>query len=155
VPRPGGTGVLLRRTTRGELAADGELSSLSRRRSSPYAPPIDAASGPFSLNARFGPAELEMYLSPGRVGPNAIHLFYMINAKTGTQFTATKQLTVTAELRQRASAPLQLKAYISGPGHYTIPRGGPLARRHVGRSRSSIAVSLFDEYIKQIKVAIR
>jgi copper transport protein len=118
-----------------------------------YAPPIDAASGPFALNTRLGPAELELYLAPARVGLNEIHL-YLINARTGTQFTATKQLTVTAELASKGIGPLPLKAYASGPGHYTIPAavlspGGTWTIELVDR------VSLFDEYIKQIEVPIR
>ena len=149
---PGGTGVLLRRTTRGELAAMASVFAVTAALVA-YAPPIDAASGPFSLNTRFGPAELEMYLSPARIGPNAIHL-YMINAKTGTQFTATKQLTVTAELPSKSIGPLQLKAYISGPGHYTIP-AAVLSPAGTWTIEIVDRVSLFDEYIKQIKVAIR
>ena len=55
-----------------------------------YAPPIDAASGPFSANTTLGPAELEMTVEPAEVGSNTIHL-YLINAKTGTQFTADRR----------------------------------------------------------------
>jgi copper transport protein len=149
---PGETGVLLRRTTRGELAAMVSVFALTAALVA-YAPPIDAASGPFALNTRLGPAELELYLAPARVGLNEIHL-YLINARTGTQFTATKQLTVTAELASKGIGPLPLKAYASGPGHYTIPAavlspGGTWTIELVDR------VSLFDEYIKQIEVPIR
>jgi copper transport protein len=149
---PGATGVLLARTTRGELAAMASVFAVTAALVA-YAPPIDAASGPFSLNTRFGPAEIELYLSPARVGPNAIHL-YMINARTGTQFTATKQLTVTAELPSKSIGPLQLKYYVSGPGHYTIP-AAVLSPAGTWTIEIVDRVSLFDEYIKQIKVAIR
>ena len=44
---------------------------------------IDTSSGPFSMSATLGPAELEMTLEPAKVGPNTIHL-YLIDAKTGT-----------------------------------------------------------------------
>jgi copper transport protein len=149
---PGATGVLLRRTTRGELATMAGVFAVTAALVA-YAPPIDAASGPFSLNARFGPAELELYLSPARIGPNAIHL-YLINAKTGTQFTATKQLTVTAELPAKRIGPLQLKAYLSGPGHYTIP-AAILSPAGTWTIEIVDRVSLFSEYIKQIRVPIR
>jgi copper transport protein len=149
---PGQTGVLLRATTRGELAAMASVFAVTAALVA-YAPPIDAASGPFALNTRLGPAELELYLAPARVGLNAIHL-YLINAKSGTQFTATKQLTVTADLPAKGIGPLPLKSYLSGPGHYTIPSavlspGGTWTIEIVDR------VSLFDEYTKQIDVPIR
>ena len=46
-----------------------------------------------------GPAELEMTVEPAKVGPNTVHL-YLIDAKTGAQFTATKELTATARSRE-------------------------------------------------------
>jgi copper transport protein len=149
---PGEIGVLLRRTTRGELAGMASVFAVTATLVA-YAPPIDAASGPFSLNTSFGPAEIEFYLSPARVGPNAIHL-YMINAKTGTQFTATKQLTLTAALPSKSIGPLPLKAYLSGPGHYTIP-AAILSPAGTWTIEIVDRVSLFNEYIKQIKVPIR
>jgi copper transport protein len=149
---PGETGVLLRRTTRGELATMASVFAVTAALVA-YAPPIDAASGPFALNTPLGPAELEIYLSPARVGLNAIHL-YMINAKTGTQFTATKQLTITAALPSKSIGPLPLKAYLSGPGHYTIP-SAVLSPAGTWTIEIVDRVSLFSEYIKQIKVPIR
>ncbi|HEX2703024.1 MAG TPA: CopD family protein [Solirubrobacteraceae bacterium] len=149
---PGETGVLLARTTRAELAAMASVFAVTAALVA-YAPPIDAASGPFSLNTPFGPAEIEFYLSPARIGPNAVHL-YMINAKTGTQFTATKQLTITAALPSEGIGPLPLKAYQSGPGHYTIP-AAILSPAGTWTIEIVDRVSLFNEYIKQIKVPIR
>ena len=86
--------MLARRTMRGELALMLAVFGVTAALIS-YAPPIDAASGPFSTNTTLGPAELEMTVEPARVGLNTVHL-YLIDAKTGTQFTATKELTVTA-----------------------------------------------------------
>jgi copper transport protein len=149
---PGETGVLLRRTTRGELAAMAGVFAVTAALVA-YAPPIDAASGPFSINTRFGPAELEMYLGPARVGPNSIHL-YLIDAKTGAQFTATKQLVVTAELASKSIGPLTLKYYPTGPGHYTIP-AAVLSPAGTWTIEIVDRVSLFNEYIKQIQVPIR
>ena len=149
---PGEAGVLLRRTTRGELAAMASVFAVTAALVA-YAPPIDAASGPFSINTRFGPAELELYLGPARVGVNSIHL-YLINAKTGTQFTATKTLSVTAELPAKSIGPLLLKPYLSGPGHYTIP-AAVLSPAGTWTIEIVDRVSQFNEYIKQIEVPIR
>ncbi|HWY90208.1 MAG TPA: CopD family protein [Solirubrobacteraceae bacterium] len=115
---PGGIGVLARRAMRGEivlmLCVFGVTAALVS-----YAPPIDAASGPFATNTTIGSAVLEMTVEPARVGLNTIHL-YLINAKDGSQFTATKELVVTAALPSEGIGPLPLKANLSGPGHYTL-----------------------------------
>ena len=51
--------MLARRTMRGEALAMMAVFGVTAALIS-YAPPIDAASGPFSINTSFGPAELEM-----------------------------------------------------------------------------------------------
>ncbi len=61
-------GMLARRTMRGELALMLCVFGVTAALIS-YAPPIDAASGPFSTNTTIGPAELEMTVEPARVGP--------------------------------------------------------------------------------------
>jgi copper transport protein len=71
---PGATGVLLRRSTRGELAAMVCVFAVTAALVT-FAPPIDAASGPFAENVRLGPAELEAYITPAQVGVNAMHLY--------------------------------------------------------------------------------
>ncbi len=115
---PGGIGALARRTMRGEfvlmMCVFGVTAALIS-----YAPPIDAATGPFSTTTTIGSAELEMTLEPAKVGLNTIHL-YLINAKDGTQFTATKELVVTARLPSKGIGPLPLKAIPAGPGHYVL-----------------------------------
>ena len=99
---PGGVGVLARRTMRGEsllmLCVFGVTAALIS-----YAPPIDAASGPFSTNTTLGPAELEMTVEPARVGLNTIHL-YLIDAKTGAQFTRPRNSPRPHGCRRRGSA---------------------------------------------------
>ena len=80
--------MLARRTLRGELVLMLCVFGVTAALVS-YAPPIDAASGPFSTNTTLGPAVLEMTVEPAKVGPNTIHL-YLIDAKTGAQFTATR-----------------------------------------------------------------
>jgi copper transport protein len=148
---PGGIGALARRTMRSELAlmlcVFGVTAALIG-----YAPPIDAASGPFSVNTRLGPAELEMTVEPAKVGLNTIHL-YLIDAKTGAQFTATKELTATAKLPAKGIGPLPLKPIVAGPGHYifssaVLSPGGTWDIEIVDR------VSEFEQFSHAIKVPI-
>ena len=134
---PGGVGALARRTMRGELALMLCVFGVTAALIS-YAPPIDAASGPFSTNTTIGPAELEMTVEPAKVGLNTIHL-YLIDAKTGAQFTATKELTATARLPAKGIGPLPLQADRWRDPATTSsarPCSAPAAR---GRSRSSTA----------------
>ncbi|HEU0249401.1 MAG TPA: CopD family protein [Solirubrobacteraceae bacterium] len=148
---PGGVGVLARRNLRGEivlmLAVFGVTAALVA-----YAPPIDAASGPFSANATLGPAELELTVEPARVGLNTIHL-YLIDAKTGSQFTATKELTVSARLPSKGIGPLPLRSNLAGPGHYIfssaeLSPGGTWELEILDR------VSEFQEYSQTVRVPI-
>ncbi len=115
---PGESGALARRALRSELflmlCVFGVTAALVS-----YAPPIDAASGPFSTNTTLGAAELEMTVEPARVGLNTVHL-YLIDAKSGTQFTATKELTAKAELPSKHIGPLTLRVTAAGPGHYIL-----------------------------------
>lgn len=149
---PGATGIVARRALRSELvlmlAVFGVTAALIS-----YAPPIDAASGPFSINTTIGPAVLEMTVEPARVGLNTIHL-YLFDAKSGSQFTATKELTVTAALPSKDIGPLPLKPNISGPGHYTLNAallspGGNWTVKLVDR------VSEFEEFTRTVQVPIR
>ena len=118
-----------------------------------YAPPIDAATGPFSTTTTIGSAELEMTLEPAKVGLNTIHI-YLINAKDGTQFTDTKELMVTARLPSKGIGPLPLKAIPAGPGHYVLNSavlspGGTWNIEIIDRT------SEFDQYNRTVKVPIR
>lgn len=118
-----------------------------------YAPPIDAASGPFSTNTTIGSAELEMTVEPAKVGLNTIHL-YLINAKTGSQFTATKELTATARLPSKGIGPLVLKPIVAGPGHYVLNSavlspGGTWEVEIIDR------ISEFEQFSRTVKVPIR
>jgi copper transport protein len=149
---PGRSGMLARRTMRAELllmlCVLGVTAALIT-----YAPPIDTASGPFSTNTTLGPAELEMTVEPARVGLNTVHL-YLINASTGTQFTATKELVAHARLPARDIGPLPLQVSIAGPGHYILSNaeltpGGTWQLELVDR------VSEFQEYSRTVKVPIR
>jgi copper transport protein len=115
---PGAAGVLARRSLRTELVLMTCVLGVTAALVS-YAPPIDVASGPFSINTKLGAAELEMTVEPARVGPNTIHL-YLIDARTGAPFTATKELTASARLPAKDIGPLPLKATLAGPGHYVL-----------------------------------
>jgi copper transport protein len=148
---PAGTGVLARRTMRGELALMLCVFGVTAALIS-YAPPIDAESGPFTTNTTLGPAELEMTLEPAEVGLNTAHL-YLINANSGTQFTATKELVATATLPSKGIGPLPLRVTPAGPGHYILSSivlspGGNWEIKLTDR------VSEFDAYTRTVKVPI-
>jgi copper transport protein len=148
---PGGPGVLARRSMRSELSLMLCVFGVTAALIS-YAPPIDIASGPFSTTTTIGPAELEMTVEPARVGLNTIHL-YLIDAKTGSQFTATKEITVTASLHSKGIGPLPLKANLAGPGHYTL-NAAELTPGGSWEIQITDRTSEFNEYTKEVKVPI-
>ena len=116
-----------------------------------YAPPIDAASGPFSSNTTLGPALLEMTVEPAKVGPNTIHL-YLIDAKSGVQYTATKELTATARLPAKHIGPLPLKVSLGArPLHPELggaEPGGTWAIELIDR------VSEFEQFTRVVMVPV-
>ena len=119
---PRRAGVLLRRTLRAELligvaalAVTGALAG--------YAPSIAEGTAPFSGSADIGPARLELTVDPARVGPNELHV-YLFDRASGRQYDATKELTVTAELPERADRADRARA----------PQGRPRPLRDLGRS---------------------
>lgn len=118
-----------------------------------FAPPIDAATGPYSIDTRLGPAELEAYVTPAAVGANAMHL-YLIYATTGAPYTDSKQLIVTASLPAKGIGPLPETAYPTGPGHYTVP-DAILSPAGTWTVQITDRVSLFDEYSVTLKVPVR
>ncbi len=148
---PGETGVLARRTMRGELALMlcvlGVTAALIT-----YAPPIDVASGPYSTSTTLGPAELEMTVEPAKVGLNTIHL-YLIDAKTGAQFTATKELVVKALLPSKGIGPLPLQVNLAGPGHYIVS-SAVLSPGGTWEIQLTDRISEFEEFIRTVKVPI-
>jgi copper transport protein len=149
---PGESGVVARRTLRGELvlmlAVFGVTAALVS-----YVPPIDIATGPFSITTKLGPAQLEMTVEPARVGLNSVHL-YLIDAKTGSQFTATKELTVTAKLPAKGIGPLPLKVNLAGPGHYVLS-SAELSPGGAWQLQITDRVSEFEEHTKTIEVPIK
>jgi copper transport protein len=149
---PGPPGVLVRRTMRGEslfmLCVFGVTAALIT-----YAPPIDTTSGPYSTSTTLGPAVLEMTVEPARVGLNTVHL-YLIVAKTGTQFTETKELTASARLPAKGIGPLPLHASLAGPGHYILS-SAELTPGGEWELELTDRVSEFQSYSKTVKVPIR
>jgi copper transport protein len=148
---PGGIGALARRAMRGELALMLCVFGVTAALIS-YAPPIDAATGPFSTNTSIGPAELEMSVEPAKVGLNTIHL-YLIDAKTGAQFTATKELTVTAKLPTKGIGPLTLEPIVAGPGHYVL-NSAVLSPGGIWDIEIVDRVSEFEQFSRSVKVPI-
>jgi copper transport protein len=149
---PGGIGALARRTMRGEFALMLGVFGVTAALIS-YAPPIDAATGPFSVNTSIGSAELEMTVEPARVGLNTAHL-YLINAKDGSQFTATKELTATAKLPSKGIGPLSLRPIAAGPGHYIL-NSAVLSPGGTWEIEITDRVSEFEQFSRTVKVPIR
>jgi copper transport protein len=149
---PGRGGAAARRSIRGELVVMVAVFGVTAALVS-YAPPIDAASGPFSTTTSLGPAELEMTVEPARVGLNTVHI-YLIDAKTGAQFTATKEFTVTAKLPAKGIGPLPLKANLAGPGHYVLS-STVLSPGGTWQLLVTDRVSEFQEYSRTVSVPIK
>lgn len=148
---PGTSGVLARRTMRSELALMLVVFGVTAALVS-YAPPIDAASGPFSTTTTLGPAVLEMTVEPAKVGLNSVHI-YLIQAKSGAQFTATKELTVTARLPAKGIGPLQLHPTAAGPGHFVL-NSAVLSPGGTWEIELNDRVSEFESFSRTVKVPI-
>jgi copper transport protein len=149
---PGAAGVLARRTMRGELALMLCVFGVTAALIS-YTPPIDADAGPFSVNTTLGAAELEMTLEPAEVGLNTAHI-YLIDARSGTQFTQTKELTVTAKLPSKGIGPIALKTIPAGPGHYIL-NSAVLSPAGKWQLEVTDRVSEFEQHSRTIDVPIR
>ncbi len=148
---PGAAGVLARRTLRGELALMLAVFGVTAALIS-YTPPIDAEAGPFSASTTIGAAELELTVEPAQAGPNTAHL-YLFDARTGAQYTATRQLTVTASLPAKGIGPLPLHATLTGPGHYVL-NSAVLSPAGTWRLQITDRVSEFEEHTRAIDVPI-
>ncbi len=115
-------------------------------------PPIDAARGPFAAATSLGPAQLQIDVDPARAGPNTIHL-YLINARDGSPFTRTRNLTITASLPSKHIGPLTLTVTPAGPGHYIVGTA-ELAPAGTWQIDLTDRVSQFDEYLKTLNVPV-
>lgn len=148
---PGRTGVLLRRavTTEvvlmaGVLAATAALAS--------YAPP-SSASGPYSTDAKLGPARMELTVDPASAGPNQLHL-YLFDRRDGTQFDRVEELRLSVRLPGHHIGPLPLNVQKAGPGHWIVRRA-QIAPAGDWRLAVTARVSAFDEYTADVEVPVR
>jgi copper transport protein len=105
------------------------------------------------VNTTLGPAELEMTLEPAEVGLNTAHI-YLIDARNGTQFTQTKELTVTAKLPSKGIGPIALKTIPAGPGHYIL-NSAVLSPAGDWQLEVVDRVSEFEQHSRTIDVPIR
>jgi copper transport protein len=149
---PGAVGAALRQTVRAEVAIIGVVLIVTGALSG-YAPAKTVATGPVAVNTTLGPAQLSLDVDPARVGGNEIHI-YLLNPKTGAQYTAVKQLTVTAALPDKNIGPLPLSAQDTGPGHYTIS-DAVLGPSGTWTLDLTARISAFDEYERKVEVRIR
>jgi copper transport protein len=151
ISAPGETGALTRRSLRGELVLMLVVFGVTAALIS-YAPPIDAATGPFMTDTSLGPAELELMVEPAEVGLNQIHL-RLTDAKDGSQFTKTKELSVEAALADKQIGPLKLKVEKEGPGEFLVP-GAQLTPGGTWELDITDRVSAFNQFEKTISVPI-
>jgi len=149
---PGATGIVLRRTLRGEVALIAVVLGVTGALAG-YPPATAVSSGPYSTRTAIGPQELQLTLDPARVGPNEIHL-YLTDPKTGAQLDDAKEVDIAATLPAKGIGAMQSKATKAGPGHYVIP-GFALGVAGEWQLRVTVRVSDFDEYEKKLTVRIR
>jgi copper transport protein len=149
---PGDAGLLLRRTLRAELAL-GAAALATTGALAGYAPSVAEGQGPFSGTAEIGPARLELTVDPARVGPNEMHV-YLFDRRDGSQYDATLELTVTAELPQRRIEPIDLEATKAGPGHYVVS-GATFGVKGDWTVEIASRISDFDEFRTKVEVPVR
>ena len=149
---PGHAGVVLRRALRAEVALIALVLGVTAALAA-YAPSIQAQTGPVNITRIVGPAQLEMTVDPGRVGENQIHL-YLLNPKSGAQYTGAKEVDVAEKLPAKQVGPLQQGAELAGPGHYIVQSA---LMNLPGKWDVTVTVrtSEFDEYSTTVKVSLR
>jgi copper transport protein len=147
----GRAGVLLRNILRAELATGIAIIGVTGALAS-YAPSTAVSAGPFSTSTSVGPARLEVTVDPASVGANEMHL-YLFDRKTGAQYTAGEEVTVTAELPEKRIAALDLTTDKTGPGHYTVT-GATFGVAGDWKVKVAVRVSDFDQYETTFKVPI-
>jgi copper transport protein len=149
---PGVAGLVLRRTLRAEVATIAVVLGTTGALAG-YAPAKTLSTGPVQITSTIGPAQLSLDVDPAQVGANDIHL-YLFDAMSGAQYTATKELTVTATLPSKGIGPLTLQTHDTGPGHYTIP-AAVLGAPGTWTLALTVRVSDFDQYERRLQVRIR
>ena len=149
---PGATGLLLRRTLRTEVAAIAVVLVVTGALAG-YAPAKTVATGPVQVTSTVGPAQLSLDVDPAAVGSNDIHI-YLLDPKSGAQYSKVKELTVTATLPSKGIGPLNLQVQDTGPGHWTLP-AAILGAPGTWTLDLAARVSDFDQYERKVTVRIR
>jgi copper transport protein len=149
---PGAAGRVLRDTLRVEAGLVVAVLAVTAALVS-YAPPTALSAGPYSHSATAGPLQIEMTLDPARAGLNALHL-YVFQAKDGTPFAGTKEITVDATLPSKGIGPLHATLHQAGPGHY-VADVLTLAPAGTWTVTVTDRVSDFDEYTTKYEVPVR
>jgi copper transport protein len=149
---PARAGLLLRRTVRLELALGAAVIVATAALAS-YAPPGSAAGGPYSTDFDLGPARAELTVDPAEVGANEMHL-YFFRRDDGSQWNATKELTITAALPEKEIPSIEFDPRKAGPGHYVVPRS-PFGVAGDWRVEVVSRVSDFEEHRATVEVPIR
>jgi copper transport protein len=149
---PGGSGRLLRRTLRAEVALVLVVLGVTGALTG-YPPPAATAGGPQSVSKRMGPLDLELTVDPAQTGANALHV-YLFRARDGAPFTGTKELTVALSQPSRGIGPIAARMHRAGPGHFlahavTLSPGGTWQVEVTDR------VSDFDQYATKASVKVR
>ena len=147
----GGVGAAVRRNLRAEVllvaAAIGVAAALVS-----YGPGSNERTGPVSGRTDVGPAVLEYTVDPATLGRNQIHL-YLFDAEDGSQYTAARQVDVTAMEHDAGIGPLDLPARSSGPGHYVV-QGAEFGVRGDWMITVTVRTSRFDEAAAEFEVPI-
>jgi copper transport protein len=111
-----------------------------------YQPPdsLGAAAGGVNIQKRVGPLLMEATVDPARLGPNTMHL-YFFEAKGGSPFNGTKEITATATLKAKGLGPLPIKLSKAGPGHW-VANSFQLSPAGAWTVDVVDRVSVFDQY---------
>jgi len=148
---PSRDGFLLRRSIRTEVALLAVVLGVTAALVS-YAPSGSVSSGPQSVTASFGPADLQLTVDPARVGPNEMHV-YLTDKQTGAQYDRVKEFDVSLVLPAEKLGPLEAETRKAGPGHYVM-NGALFGVAGEWEVKVTARVSEFDAYYATMNVGI-
>ena len=94
-----------------------------------------------------------MTVDPSAVGVNQIHI-YLLDAKTGAQFTGSKSVSVAEKQADQGVGPLTQTPQPAGPGHYIVP-AAQLPVKGNWTVTVTVLVSAFDQYATSFSVPVR
>jgi copper transport protein len=148
---PGEAGFAVRRALRLEVALIAVVLGVTAALVS-YAPSTALSGGIFSTTKSLGPADLQMTVDPARVGQNVVHVF-LIDKKTGTQFTKVKEFRLTLSEPDKQVGPIDARPRKAGPGHWVV-NAALFGVAGDWQAQISARVSDFDAYYATVKVPI-